>query len=78
MASPYECFQVGVDDGIAHLQLSRPEKTNSLTQAFWSELPQVFASSKEFHATNAVEREAMQGGMEKMQDALNALERTLH
>lgn len=105
MASPYECFQVVVDDGIAHLQLCRPEKANSLTRSFWNELPQavdqlsrsgkvramvvsaqgsvfcggldlqMFAASKEFHATNAVEREAMQGGLEKMQDALNALER---
>lgn len=105
MASPYECFQVVVDDGIAHLQLCRPEKANSLTRSFWNELPQavdqlsrsgkvramvvsaqgsvfcggldlqMFAASKEFHAANAVEREAMQAGLEKMQDALNALER---
>lgn len=105
MTSPYECFQVSVDGGIAHLQLSRPEKANSLTRSFWSELPQavdqlshsgrvramvvsaqgsvfcggldlqMFAASKEFHATNAMEREAMQFGLEKMQDALNALER---
>ncbi|MBA1263238.1 enoyl-CoA hydratase-related protein [Ectopseudomonas chengduensis] len=39
MASPYECFEVSVEDGIAHLQLSRPDKANSLTRAFWSELP---------------------------------------
>jgi len=105
MASLYECFQVVVDDGLAHLQLCRPEKANSLTRSFWNELPQavdqlsrsgkvramvvsaqgsvfcggldlqMFATSREFHATNAVEREAMQGELEKMQDALNALER---
>lgn len=105
MASPYECFDVSVDDGVAHLQLNRPDKANSLTLAFWSELPeaidnlsrsgkvralvlsaqgnvfcggldlQIFATSKEFHATSPVEREAMQAGLEKMQDALNALER---
>lgn len=105
MTSPYECFEVSVDGGIAHLQLSRPDKANSLTRSFWSELPQaldqlsrsgkvramvvsaqgsvfcggldlqMFAAAKEFHATSAVEREAMQAGLEKMQDALNALER---
>ncbi|HBN9703324.1 TPA: enoyl-CoA hydratase-related protein [Pseudomonas aeruginosa] len=105
MAAPYECFEISVEDGIAHLQLNRPDKANSLTLAFWSELPeaidslsrsgkvrvlvlsaqgkvfcggldlQIFATSKEFHATNPVEREAMQAGLEKMQDALNALER---
>lgn len=101
----YECFEVSVADGVAHLQLNRPDKANSLTLAFWSELPvaidqlsrsgkvralvlsaqgkvfcggldlQVFASSKEFHATNAVAREAMHAGLLQMQDALNALER---
>ncbi|MGL4318161.1 MAG: enoyl-CoA hydratase-related protein [Pseudomonas sp.] len=105
MASPYECFSVSVEEGIAHLQLSRPEKANSLTRAFWSELPaaidelsrsgkvramvisaqgtvfcggldlQMFASAKEFHATAPVEREAMQISLERMQDALTALER---
>lgn len=105
MSPTYECFDVSVEDGIAHLQLNRPDKANSLTLAFWSELPQaidelsrsgkvralvlsaqgkvfcggldlqIFATSKEFHATNPIEREAMQAGLEKMQDALNALER---
>lgn len=40
MASPYECFDVSVEDGIAHLQLSRPDKANSLPLAFWRELPE--------------------------------------
>lgn len=101
----YECFKVSVDNGVAHLQLSRPNKANSLTLAFWSELPAaidqlsrsgkvralvlsaqgkvfcggldltIFASSKEFHASNAVAREAMHTRLLQMQDALNALER---
>ncbi|WP_339460046.1 enoyl-CoA hydratase-related protein [Pseudomonas sp. EA_105y_Pfl2_R69] len=105
MDSSHECFNVSVEGGIAHLQLSRPDKANSLTLGFWSELPavidrlsrsgkvrvmvcsaqgkvfcggldlQIFASSQEFHATSAIEREAMQAGLEKMQDAVNALER---
>lgn len=101
----YECFEVSVEDGVAHLQLSRPAKANSLTLSFWSEFPkaldilsqsgavralvlsaqgkvfcggldlQIFASSKEFHATNPVAREAMLAGLQRMQDALNAIER---
>lgn len=39
MAPTYECFAVSVDNGVAHLQLNRPDKANSLTRAFWSELP---------------------------------------
>ena len=41
MVLSYECFEVSIDEGIAHLQLSRPDKANSLTRAFWGELPQV-------------------------------------
>ncbi|MEL7560934.1 MULTISPECIES: enoyl-CoA hydratase-related protein [Pseudomonadaceae] len=105
MASTYECFDVSVEDGIAHLQLNRPDKANSLTRAFWSELPeavgelsrsgkvramvisaqgkvfcggldmQMFSTAKEFHATCPEEREVLQANLERMQDALNALER---
>ena len=101
----YECFEISVDNGVAHLQLNRPAKANSLTLAFWSELPtaidqlsrsgkvralvlsaqgkvfcggldlQIFASSQEFHATNAMAREAMHARLLQMQNALNALER---
>lgn len=41
MVLSYECFEVSIEEGIAHLQLSRPDKANSLTRAFWGELPQV-------------------------------------
>ncbi|MGO4001658.1 enoyl-CoA hydratase-related protein [Pseudomonas fluorescens] len=105
MASTYECFNVSVEDGIAHLQLNRPDKANSLTRAFWSELPeavgelsrsgkvramvisaqgkvfcggldmQMFSTAREFHATCPEEREVLQANLERMQDALNALER---
>ena len=40
MDSSYECFALSVDSGVAHLQLNRPDKANSLTRAFWSELPE--------------------------------------
>jgi enoyl-CoA hydratase len=105
MTHHYECFAVSVENGVAHLQLNRPDKANSLTRAFWSELPeavsrlshsgqvramvisaqgkvfcggldmQMFSTAKEFHATSPQEREVLQVNLERMQGALNALER---
>ena len=105
MTHHYECFAVSVENGVAHLQLNRPDKANSLTRAFWSELPeavsrlsnsgqvramvisaqgkvfcggldmQMFSTAKEFHASNPQEREVLQVNLERLQDALNALER---
>ena len=37
----YECFEVKIEDSIAHIELSRPEKRNSMNPAFWRELPQI-------------------------------------
>jgi enoyl-CoA hydratase len=37
----YECFDVRVSDGIAHIQMNRPDKRNNMNRAFWRELPQV-------------------------------------
>jgi enoyl-CoA hydratase len=36
----YECFELSLDGGVAHLKLSRPERRNAMTAAFWKELPQ--------------------------------------
>lgn len=36
----HECFEVSVEGGVAHLRLSRPERRNAMTLAFWRELPQ--------------------------------------
>jgi enoyl-CoA hydratase len=36
---PYSTLEVSLDGPIAHVRLSRPEALNSLTRAFWSELP---------------------------------------
>jgi enoyl-CoA hydratase len=36
----YECFELQVEGGVAHLKLSRPERRNAMTAAFWRELPQ--------------------------------------
>lgn len=37
----HECFEVSIDDGVAHLQLSRPDAYNTMIPSFWSELPEI-------------------------------------
>ena len=41
MSAQPTCFTVSIADGVAHVQLNRPEKMNSMTRAFWSELPAI-------------------------------------
>lgn len=36
-----ECFEVTIEDAIAHIRLNRPEKRNSMIRAFWKELPEI-------------------------------------
>ena len=36
---PYDCFNLEISGGIAHLRFSRPDKFNSFTPEFWRELP---------------------------------------
>ena len=38
---PYTCFDVRIQDQIAHVVLNRPEKRNSMNAAFWAELPRI-------------------------------------
>ena len=35
----YKCFEVSVENKIAHIVLNRPEKRNSMIPEFWDELP---------------------------------------
>jgi enoyl-CoA hydratase len=37
----YECFDVSIDENIAHIVLNRPEKRNNMSAAFWDELPAI-------------------------------------
>ncbi len=37
----YTCFDVTMDGKVAHLQLNRPDKLNSMIREFWVELPQI-------------------------------------
>jgi len=36
-----ECFTVTIDNQIAHVELNRPEKRNSMNPTFWKELPEL-------------------------------------
>jgi len=35
----YSCFTLEITDHIAHIRFNRPDKANSMTPAFWKELP---------------------------------------
>lgn len=37
----YECFDVEIADQVAHVRLSRPDALNTMTPAFWRELPEI-------------------------------------
>lgn len=37
----YECFDVTIENDIAHIVLNRPDKRNSMIPAFWTELPAI-------------------------------------
>ncbi len=40
MQQNFECFHLKISDQIAHIELSRPDKANSLNLSFWREFPQ--------------------------------------
>ena len=42
----YECFELSETEGVAHLKLSRPERRNAMTAAFWTELPAIVRGLK--------------------------------
>lgn len=37
----YECFDVSIEDSVAHIRLSRPEKRNAMSPSFWADLPRI-------------------------------------
>lgn len=37
----YECFDVSIEDKIAHITLSRGDALNTMTRDFWNELPEI-------------------------------------
>jgi enoyl-CoA hydratase len=40
-STDWTCFDVSIQDHVAHIQLKRPEAMNSMVRAFWNELPQI-------------------------------------
>ncbi len=45
----YDCFNVSIEDSVAHIQLSRGAQMNTMTKAFWNDLPEI---------VRAIDREA--------------------
>ena len=37
----YECFDLSIEGGVAHIRLKRPEAMNTMVRSFWRELPQI-------------------------------------
>ena len=37
----YECFDLKIENGVAHLQMNRPDDLNSMIPSFWSDLPEI-------------------------------------
>jgi len=37
----YTCFDVTVEDHVAHVVMNRPDEFNSMTRLFWKELPEI-------------------------------------
>ncbi|WP_037492592.1 crotonase/enoyl-CoA hydratase family protein [Sneathiella glossodoripedis] len=44
---PYQTFNFSIDDHIAHIQLNRPDKFNSMVLEFWQEMVDVFSQIEE-------------------------------
>jgi enoyl-CoA hydratase len=40
-AYKYECFDVGISGGVAHVQMKRPQALNSMIPSFWRDLPAI-------------------------------------
>ncbi len=39
----YECFDLTIEDNVAHLQMTRPGELNSMIPSFWSDLPEIIS-----------------------------------
>src|SRR5271170_1124040 len=40
-AMTYRCFNVEIENNVAHLQLKRAEELNTMVPEFWKELPEI-------------------------------------
>ena len=43
----WQCFDLSVDAGVAHVRLNQPQRHNAMTAAFWAEIPRLFRSLDE-------------------------------
>jgi enoyl-CoA hydratase len=50
----YHCFEVEVENQVAHLRMSRPEALNTLCSEFWSELPEIVSELDAKAAARAI------------------------
>lgn len=51
---PYECFDLSVENQIAHIVMNRPNKRNSMIPAFWDELPRVIEEIETQHQARVI------------------------
>jgi len=49
-----ECFDVTVEDHVAHITMCRPQEFNTMVPAFWSELPQIVREINEAGAARVI------------------------
>ena len=52
--SPYTCFNVETKNKVAHLQLKRGDQFNTMTRAFWNELPEIVNAINEAGTARAI------------------------
>ena len=50
----YECFDVSIADKVAHVQLNRSDALNTMTPAFWRELPQIIDAISDEGSARAI------------------------
>ena len=50
----YQCFDLKVEDKIAHISMNRPEKRNSMIPSFWAELPELVRQIETEHQARVI------------------------
>jgi enoyl-CoA hydratase len=50
----WQCFDVSMDRGVAHVRMNHPERHNSMVPAFWSEMPRLMRALAEAGGTRVM------------------------
>ncbi|OGB07462.1 MAG: hypothetical protein A3E25_12070 [Burkholderiales bacterium RIFCSPHIGHO2_12_FULL_69_20] len=50
----WQCFDVSMDHGVAHVRMNHPERHNSMVAAFWSEIPRLMRALDETGGTRVM------------------------